>query len=163
MTANRAQRRVSLLVPIGLALLSTLTACAAPGTATPTQTPPTPSPTARVGALVKTSYGSYMNVEPSDLKSMLVHKDFYLVDVHTPPEGRLPDTDARIPYDQIEGQVAKLPADKRAKIVFTCYSGAMSSIASETLVRLGYTNVYNLNGGMAAWRAAGYQIIPEAK
>lgn len=117
----------------------------------------------QVGKPVQTAGGSYTNLTPAELKPMLDNKDFFLVDTHTPPEGRLPKTDARIQYDQIEAQVSKLPADKSAKIVLTCMSGAMSTEASKTLVRLGYTNVFNLDGGMSAWRAAGYELVPEGK
>jgi rhodanese-related sulfurtransferase len=34
----------------------------------------------------------------------------------------------------------------------------MSAIAAETLVGLGYTNIWNLDGGMVDWEQAGYTI-----
>jgi rhodanese-related sulfurtransferase len=34
----------------------------------------------------------------------------------------------------------------------------MSNIAAEKLVGLGYTNVWNLDGGMVAWEQAGLPI-----
>ncbi len=122
-----------------------------------------PTAATQIGARVETAGGAYTDLKPSELKPMLDNKDFFLVDTHIPPEGRLPKTDARIPFDQVEQQIAKFPTDKSAKIVLACRSGRMSSEASATLVKLGYTNVYNLEGGMIAWQAAGYEIIPEGK
>ena len=59
----------------------------------------------------------------------------------------------------VEQQIHLLPARKDAKIVHYCMSDRMSTIASETLVRLGYTNVWNLVGGMVDWSQQGYPLI----
>jgi len=34
----------------------------------------------------------------------------------------------------------------------------MSEIAATELVSFGYTNIWNLDGGMVAWEQAGYEI-----
>ena len=34
----------------------------------------------------------------------------------------------------------------------------MSAIAARTLVKLGYTDVWNLDGGIVAWTEAGYPL-----
>jgi len=68
-------------------------------------------------------------------------------------------TDAFIPYDQVAQNIAKFPADKTAKIFLYCRSGRMSAIAAEELVARGYTNVWNLDGGMVAWETAGLPVI----
>ena len=142
---------------IGLgALLLSLSGCGAAGNTSQ-------APAGEVGKPIETTNGSYTNLTPAELKPMLDNKDFFLVDTHVPPEGRLPKTDARIPFDQVEQRIGEFPADKAARIVLACRSGRMSSEASETLARLGYTNVHNLDGGMVAWGEAGYEIIPEDK
>ena len=109
--------------------------------------------------MVNVAGGSYTNVMPARLKQMLSSKDFFLVNVHTPYTDEIVQTDAWIPYDLIQQNLSKLPADKSAKIILYCSSGRMSSIAAEELVKLGYSNVWNLKGGMAAWDAAGYSLI----
>jgi rhodanese-related sulfurtransferase len=117
-----------------------------------------PSSQPVTGKPVQVEGGSYFNVTPAELNSMLAKKDFVFVNVHIPFAGDIAGTDLSIPYDQIEQNVSKLPADKNAKIVLYCRSGHMSAIAAAALAKVGYTNLWNLDGGMAAWEQAGYEI-----
>jgi rhodanese-related sulfurtransferase len=102
--------------------------------------------------------GSYQNVPATALHTMLKNKDFVLINVHIPFAGNIPDTDLTIPYNEVEQNLSQLPPDKNTKIVLYCRSGRMSQIAAEKLVALGYTNIWNLKGGMVEWEHAGFQI-----
>jgi rhodanese-related sulfurtransferase len=110
-----------------------------------------------VGKQISVDGGTYKDVSVAELSSMLANKDFTFINVHIPFEGDIAGTDLSIPYDQIEQNLDKLP-DKDAKIVLYCRSDRMSNIAAETLVGLGYTNVWNLDGGMLEWEGAGLTI-----
>ena len=101
--------------------------------------------------------GSYTDVSVAELQTMEANKDFTFINVHIPFEGNIAETDLSIPYDQIAQNLVKLP-DKDAKIMLYCRSGRMSAIAAETLVGLGYTNIWNLSGGMSAWESAGLAL-----
>jgi rhodanese-related sulfurtransferase len=107
--------------------------------------------------------GSYTDVNAAGLAAMLEDKDFPLINVHIPYEGEIPDTDLFIPYNEGEANLGQLPFDKGAKVVLYCRSGGMSAIAARTLVQLGYTNVWNLDGGMIGWEQAGYLLLHEAQ
>jgi rhodanese-related sulfurtransferase len=115
------------------------------------------------GKTVTVTDGSYQNISPDQLNVMLKNKDFVFVNVHIPFEGNIVDTDLSIPYDQISApeNLSQLPTDKNAKIVLYCRSGRMSQIAAEELVKLGYTDIWNLDGGMVEWEQAGYSLAEE--
>ena len=110
------------------------------------------------GETISTTAGSYQNITPTELKTMLGSKDFVLVNVHIPFAGNIPGTDVSIPYNEIEQNLDQLPTDKTVKIVLYCSSGRMSEIAAEELVSMGYTHVWNLKGGMVDWKQAGFEL-----
>lgn len=112
------------------------------------------------GETVNAGSGAYTNLNAQELNTMLKNRDFVFVNVHIPFEGNIANTDLSIPYDQITepAYLSQLPADKNAKIVLYCRSGRMSAIAAEELVSLGYTNIWNLTGGMVEWEQAGYPL-----
>jgi rhodanese-related sulfurtransferase len=102
--------------------------------------------------------GHYTNVSAAGLATMLAKKDFPLINVHVPYEGEIEGTDLFLPFDQVGANVARLPTDKSAKVVLYCRSGHMSAIAARALVGLGYTDVWNVDGGMIAWIRAGHPV-----
>jgi phage shock protein E len=140
-----------------LAILS-LAACGAPG-----ERDPGPdggsrgAPADEVGRKVAAPGGSYTRVSPVELKSMLSYDVVVLVNTHVPFEGNIPGTDLSIPYDEIGRKADRLPG-KDARIAVYCRSGNMSAEAAETLVGLGYTDVWDLGGGMLAWKKAGFPL-----
>ena len=77
------------------------------------------------------------------------HPDLMFIDVRESEEwakghaaGALHISKGMIEHD-IEAKVA----NKQALIVVYCHSGARSALAAENLMRMGYSNVYSLDGG----------------
>ena len=140
-------KRIALIFAILAVVVSTLAACAG-GSSIPVE-----------GKEVKVNGGYYVDISPAQFNSMLETKDFSLVNVHIPYEGEIPQTDLFVPYNQIEENLLQFPQDKGAKIILYCRSGPMSAIAAKTLVKLGFSNVWNLDGGMIEWDKQGYELI----
>ena len=111
----------------------------------------------------KAEEATYTVIDVQQLHEMLQGKDFILINVHIPYAGEIPQTDLFIPYNEIEQNTDRLPEDKSAKLVLYCRSGPMSATAVKSLVKLGYTRVFDVQGGMRAWQAAGYELTDEPK
>jgi rhodanese-related sulfurtransferase len=99
----------------------------------------------------------YRSISPQELADF-DEDELFLVDTNPTNEGRIPGTDAHIPFDEVKTHAGELPADKGARVAVYCTAGGRSSRAARTLVDLGYTNVLHLDGGLDAWRDAGYEV-----
>jgi len=79
-------------------------------------------------------------------------KDITIIDVREPYEleetGYIPGS-VNIPAGQIDKRMNEIPRDK--KVVIVCRSGRRSAEAAKLLTGKGYTNIYNLEGGILSW------------
>ena len=77
--------------------------------------------------------------------------DFQLIDVREPHEYAIANLGGElIPLGQVEAQADKISRD--IQVVVQCRSGARSGNAVRLLEeKFGYTNLYNLKGGILAW------------
>jgi rhodanese-related sulfurtransferase len=94
-------------------------------------------------------------ITATELNQVMQKEDIVLIDVHTPEQQHIKDTDLVIPYNEIEKYQDKLPKDKNTAIYLYCQGGPMGEAAAKSLYELGYRNLYNLEGGAKAWRKAG--------
>lgn len=114
-----------------------------------------PQPEARPTA----NASGYYDLSVDRLAEMMAQgQEFTLVNVHVPYDGEIEGTDAHIPYNEISENLDQLPA-KDSLIVLYCKGGSMSIDAAKVLAQQGYTNVWELNGGMNAWEAAGQTLV----
>lgn len=58
----------------------------------------------------------------------------------------------------LERDIESLIPDRSAEIVLYCGGGFRSALAADSLRQMGYTNVSSMDGGIRAWREAGYPI-----
>lgn len=58
----------------------------------------------------------------------------------------------------IERDIETLIPDKQAAIILYCGGGYRSALAADALQQMGYTNVVSMDGGIKAWRDAGYPM-----
>ncbi len=143
--------RLIRLISIPFLFVLALSACRAQeldNLSIPASTPPVPV----------AGGGTYLGVAPDELAAMLENGDFFLVNVQNDPQGVIPGTDAAIAFDEIPNYLSEFPGEKDAKIVVYCRNGNQGAIAASTLVDLGYSDVYNLEGGLQNWGYAGYDI-----
>ena len=91
------------------------------------------------------------------LRDILSEKnpDDLVIDVRTEEEyeeGHIPNV-PNIPLDQLEERIAECKGYKR--IYCQCRSGARSQTACQILEENGFTETYNVDGGILAWGQAG--------
>lgn len=112
-----------------------------------------------IGALLMSACATesrYHKISAEDAKEMMDTQEVIIVDVRTQEEydaGHIEHA-ILIPNESISAEPSELE-DKDAMILVYCRSGARSKQASDKLVNLGYTNIYDF-GGIIDWP---YEIV----
>ena len=63
-----------------------------------------------------------------------------------------------MPDGRIERDMEAKVAQKDTKLVLYCAGGYRSALAADSLMKMGYSNVFSLAGGMGAYKSAGLPI-----
>lgn len=94
-------------------------------------------------------------VTPVELKQWnLANREYILVDVREDWEREQFNIGGiHIPMGSLIARKDEIPHDK--DVVLYCEKGIRSVITIQRLEDYGYTNLYNLAGGMKAWKEAG--------
>lgn len=112
-------------------------------------------------AIVQDAKSRIRETSAAEVKAKLdAGESFYLVDVREESEwaaGRLPRA-IHLGKGVIERDIEQAIPDTSAEIVCYCGGGYRSALVADNLQRMGYTNVWSMDGGFGGWRAAGLPI-----
>jgi rhodanese-related sulfurtransferase len=100
------------------------------------------------------------NVPIAMARELLDEGGFIFLDVRTAKEFKMGHIPGAIHIERglLEFKINNQVPDKNAQIVGYCKAGERGSLAAHTLVRMGYKNVINIEGGWIAWEKAGYPV-----
>jgi len=134
-----------------LTMLGTAVACSGQ-----TDTTANPAPAAVVDAAETLDLADTVDVQT--VASVKDRVDVVVLDVREQDEydtGHIPGV-VLIPMGEVPNRLAEIPTDK--EVIVTCRSGNRSGQITDFLRQQGYGNVHNMEGGILAWEAAGYDI-----
>lgn len=89
------------------------------------------------------------------------HRNATVIDLRTAAEygqGHLPQA-RHVAWDALSSKVMQIAKNKAHPVLLTCQTGRRSHQALAVLKQAGYTEVFVLQGGLAAWQQAGMPVI----
>lgn len=105
--------------------------------------------------------GAYHKINAAEAKAMIDEGGVTIVDVRTEEEynaAHIPNA-ILVPNESIGDDTPEALPDKDAVLLVHCRTGVRSKQASDTLVKLGYTKVYDF-GGIVDWT---YETVSETE
>lgn len=103
---------------------------------------------------------SFRNVSAPTLRDWIGQGSVRIVDVREQDEFnrvRIRDAESK-PLSRFEPR-DMAPAAEDERIVVVCRTGRRSATAAERLVEAGFRNVFNLDGGLAAWQSNRFDVV----
>lgn len=108
--------------------------------------------TGRENSAAAEENSAYHKITAAEAKTMMDEGDVTVVDVRRADEyaqGHIPGA-LLIPNESIGEEQPEALSDKEAVILIHCRTGVRSKQASDKLVKMGYTNIYDF-GGIVDW------------
>ena len=118
---------------------------------------------ASVGLLTgcSSSNEALKKVDPVEFSEVVAQPGVIVLDVRTPAEfsaGHIANAiNINLEGSDFATEVSKL--DKNATVAVYCRSGNRSGVATEQMAALGFTDMYDMQGGIVEWQAAGGQVV----
>ena len=121
--------------------------------------------------LVAEAMAQIESITPAELESALAAGEVRLIDVREPLEWEQHiDGAIQIPRGLLEfvadpacaprlPESLKMDLDPAESVVVYCNTGGRGALAAYTLKTMGYERAANLEGGLAAWREAGFPVV----
>lgn len=107
----------------------------------------------------------HQTISVDEFDKKLADKNIQLIDVRTPDEykqGHLKNAlNYNINSSEFENQLSGL--DKSKPIMVYCLSGGRSASAAEVMSEKGFREVYNMQGGIMKWMAAGKPLSDDVQ
>lgn len=114
--------------------------------------------------LVEDAKSRVQELTVDDVKAKIDRGErFHLIDVREESEwakDHLPQA-TYLGKGIIERDVEQQYTDPGAEIVLYCGGGFRSALAADNLQKMGYTNVWSMDGGIRGWRGRGYPLVKE--
>jgi len=106
-------------------------------------------------------FTGYKAVHPAALTALINREDALVVDVSTAGEfekGHIVGS-RNVVMSQFDPENKALAKVRELPVVVICRTGATSALAAKRLVKAGFKQVYWLDGGLGAWRAADLPLV----
>ncbi len=118
--------------------------------------------------LVKAEYDNQasrsMRLSPSQTTRLINnHDDALILDIRKRDEfgnGHIKQA-VNVPLSELKNELDKLKKYRDRQVLVYCNSGNTSIGAGKTLQKAGFANIYNLEGGIGAWKEAGLPLTKE--
>jgi phage shock protein E len=104
---------------------------------------------------------AFKDLPVAEFKEQLAKEGGTLIDVRTVEEFQEGHIEGALQYDYYENEsfeAALAALDKEKTYFIYCRSGGRSGTTLDMMQQMGFKKVYNLDGGMLAWRKAGEAV-----
>ena len=100
-------------------------------------------------------------VDPVEFSEVIAQPGVIILDVRTPEEfnaGHIENAiNINVADSNFSSEVSKL--DKNATVAVYCRSANRSAVATNEMAELGFTDMYDMQGGIIDWEAAGGPVV----